>query len=115
MFAFPESGAFSEIIVVDERCVFKVTKPSLTLEELACTLPYIVAHMLLSRSGVNSGATVVVQSAGGGVGLAIKELAAMRGINVVGIASAGKHEALGKYEFKHLIPRGQDYVAEIKK
>jgi len=115
VYALPENGGgWTETVNLDEKFVFKVTKPELSLEKLGSTLPYLVAHLLLQRSGVQSGGTVLVHSAGGSVGLAVRDLAKLRDINVIGIASTSKHDKLEG--FTELIKRGQsDYVSEVRK
>lgn len=81
------------------------------------TYPYLVAQLLLNRvAGLEEGSNILIHSAGGGVGLALKDLASLRKMNVYGVAGQGKHEALGGHGFKALVKRGgADYVTEVKK
>jgi len=114
VFALPESGGgWAELVNVDSSLVWKVTQPQLSLETLGCTLGYLVAQLLLDRVVLTEGSKILVHSAGGSVGLALKDIASLKGIQVIGIASTHKHEKLEG--FSHLIPRGTDYVAQIKK
>lgn len=65
--------------------------------ETAAALPvnYLTAHVALLRmAGVRAGETVLVHGAGGGVGLAAVQVCLRRGAQVIGTASAGKHERL---------------------
>jgi len=109
VFCLPENGAWAEQLNVPESLVWRIEK-KIPMEKLACTLPYLVAELLLGDS-VRPGSTILIHSAGGSVGLAVKELA--KGANVIGITSKGKVEKLEG--FKTLIERGTDYVAEIRK
>jgi NADPH:quinone reductase-like Zn-dependent oxidoreductase len=56
---------------------------------------YLTAHQLLTVMGsLAPGDTVLVHSAGGGVGIAATQLARHIGARVIGTASAGKHASL---------------------
>lgn len=55
---------------------------------VALVLNYVTAWQMLTRvAAVGTGGTVVVHSAAGGVGSALAELAAVRGLHVIGTAS----------------------------
>jgi NADPH:quinone reductase-like Zn-dependent oxidoreductase len=58
--------------------------------------------------GLKAGETVLVHSAGGGVGIAATQIAKHIGAMVIGTASAGKHEELRALGVNHLI----DYRTE---
>ncbi len=105
----PEHGAWAEQLNVPESLIWRIDK-KIPVEKLASTLPYLVAELLLGDT-VRPDSTILIHSAGGSVGLAVKELA--KDANVIGIASKGKIEKLEGY--KALIERGTDYVAEIRK
>jgi NADPH:quinone reductase-like Zn-dependent oxidoreductase len=64
--------------------------------EVAGGLPVVVetAWRCLEQIGVKSGATLLVSGAAGGIGSAIIQLARLRGIAVIGTASAQKHDYL---------------------
>ncbi|MCA1189868.1 MULTISPECIES: zinc-binding dehydrogenase [unclassified Saccharopolyspora] len=63
--------------------------------ELACfPTAYGTALGMLERGDVRDGHTVVVTGASGGVGLALVQLAAARGAEVLAISSAGKLDAV---------------------
>lgn len=53
-------------------------------------------HMLMATQ-VGEGDTVLIHGAGGGVGLLAVQLAAARGANVIGTASASRHDQLRHY------------------
>ena len=69
-------------------------KPDAVSFEVAAGLPVIsdTATRALDQVGVEQGQTLLVSGAAGGVGTAILQLAGLRGIPVIGTASAGKHD-----------------------
>jgi NADPH:quinone reductase-like Zn-dependent oxidoreductase len=69
-------------------------KPEALSFEVAAGLPVIVetAWRCLEQSGVKSGDTLLVSGASGGIGSAVIQLARLRGITVIGTASAHKHD-----------------------
>ncbi len=71
-------------------------KPDDASFEVAAGLPVIVdtATRALDEVGVKSGQTLLVSGAGGGIGTAATQLARLRGITVIGTASAPKHDYL---------------------
>jgi NADPH:quinone reductase-like Zn-dependent oxidoreductase len=73
-----------------------VRKPDDVPFEVAGGLPVIVdtATRALEEVGVQSGQTLLVSGAAGGIGSAVLQFARLRGISVVGTASAQKHAYL---------------------
>jgi NADPH:quinone reductase-like Zn-dependent oxidoreductase len=71
-------------------------KPDDLSFEVAGGLPVIVetASRCLEQVGVKSGATLLVSGAAGGIGSAVIQFARLRGITVIGTASAQKHDYL---------------------
>ena len=71
-------------------------KPDNISFEVAAGLPVIsdTATRALDQVGIERGQTLLVSGAAGGVGTAILQLARMRGIGVIGTASAAKHDYL---------------------
>lgn len=71
-------------------------KPDNVSFEVAAGLPVIsdTATRALDQVGVEQGQTLLVSGAAGGVGTAILQLARLRGIPVIGTASAAKHDYL---------------------
>ncbi len=71
-------------------------KPDDLSFEVAGGLPVIVdtATRALDEVGVKSGETLLVSGATGGVGSAVVQIARVRGITVIGTASAAKHDYL---------------------
>lgn len=71
-------------------------KPDDVSFEVAAGLPVVsdTATRALDRIGVAKGQVLLVGGAAGGVGTAIVQLARLRGITVIGTASAAKHDYL---------------------
>jgi NADPH:quinone reductase-like Zn-dependent oxidoreductase len=71
-------------------------KPDNLSFEVAAGLPVVsdTATRALDQVGVAEGQTLLVSGAAGGVGSAIVQLARLRGIIVIGTASAAKHDYL---------------------
>jgi NADPH:quinone reductase-like Zn-dependent oxidoreductase len=102
-------GTFAERVVVPRRNL--VPKPdALTFEEAAC-LPtaYLTAYrMLFSRSGLQPGATVLVQGAGGGVATALILLGRAAGYRVWATSrSEAKRERAVKLGADHAFAAGE--------
>lgn len=103
-------------------------KPADMPFEVAGGLPVIAdtATRALDEVGVKSGQTILVSGAAGGIGTAVVQLACLRGITVIGTASAQKHDylrALGAIpttygpglvkRVKELSPKGVDAALDL--
>lgn len=77
---------------------FAAPRPASVPPEVAAVLPVAAgtAYDALTNLGLARGSTLLVNGAGGGVGVAVVQLAASRGVHVVGIASARKHDLLAR-------------------
>jgi NADPH:quinone reductase-like Zn-dependent oxidoreductase len=107
--AMTRFGGYSDVVCVPEGQVF--TRPDDMSAEAGAALPvnYLTAYQLVEvMGGLRAGDTVLVHSAGGGVGIAAIQLARRIGARVIGTASAGKHAALGELGVAHCI----DYTSE---
>ncbi len=93
--ALTRFGGYSSHVCVPERQVFAVPGDLGDAEAAALPINYLTAYQLVVAMGrVRAGETVLVHSAGGGVGLAAIDLATIAGAKVIGVASAGKHDFL---------------------
>ena len=72
---------------------FAAHRPAAVPPEVAAVLPVAAgtAHDALRNLGLPPGSTLLVNGAGGGVGIPVLQLAIARGLRVVGTASAAKH------------------------
>ena len=85
---------------------FAALRPSDVAATDAAVLPVAAAtaYDAVVQLAPPPGARVLVIGAGGGVGLAAVQLAVARGVDVVGVASAGKHELLTELGATPLTP-----------
>ena len=87
-------GGWAELALVTAS--FAAHRPESVPPELAAVLPVAAgtAHDALRNLGLPRGSTLLVNGAGGGVGLCVGQLAVARGLRVVGTAGPAKHELL---------------------
>lgn len=87
--------------------------------EKAAAIPvnYLTAWMMLVRLGnVQPGERVLVHAAAGGVGQAALQICRWKGAEVIGTASAGKHERLRQGGVAHCIDyTQQDFEVEVRR
>jgi alcohol dehydrogenase len=101
-------GAFAQYCVVPADQLFDVSASPLTDVEIAAMpCAYGTALNLLTRAGVGTGDRVLITGASGGVGLAAVTLAAQRGAEVTGIASAAKQESVRAAGAAHVLDRDE--------
>lgn len=114
--ALPEYRAWAELVAVPAKYVYRLPDAMSFLDASAIAINYTVAHMLLFDVGnLQPGKTLLVHSAGGGVGQAVAQLArTVEGVTVIGVASKSKHEAI-QNSINHVIERGTDYASEVRK
>lgn len=93
--ALTRFGGYSDVLCVPEAQA-QVRPPGMSAEEgAAVPVNYLTAWQLIRVMGsLNRGETMLVHSAGGGVGIAAIQIARSLGARVIGTASAGKHDAL---------------------
>ena len=114
--AMTRFGGYSDVVCVPERQAF--TRPPGMDAEQGAALPvnYLTAFQLIEvMGGLRAGDTVLIHSAGGGVGIAAIQLARRIGARVIGTASAGKHAALREMGVEHCIDsRREDFAARVR-
>jgi NADPH:quinone reductase-like Zn-dependent oxidoreductase len=103
-------------------------KPDNVSFDVAGGLPVIAetASRCLEQLGVQAGETLLVSGASGGIGSAVVQLASLRGITVIGTASATKHEYLRELgaipttygpgleeRVRQLAPKGVDRALDV--
>jgi NADPH:quinone reductase len=109
------AGCYAEYIAVPARAPFPLPD-GVDLEAAACLSNYQVAYHLIHTAGrVVPGGTAVVDSAAGGLGSALVELARIAGMRVIAIVGGrDKVEALKKFGADHAIDyRSEDQVARV--
>lgn len=93
--AFTRFGGYADTVVVHAGQVFE--KPQSFSFEMAAAVPvnYITAWCLMVVMGsLKKGETILIQNAGGGVGIAAIDIAKHIGAKTIGTASQGKHQRL---------------------
>ncbi len=106
--ALTDFGGYAEQALVKAAYVWPMPV-SLSFEQAAAIpLNYITAWgLLVAMGGLQSGETVLIHNAGGGVGLAAIDIARHKGALVIGTASPGKHDRLRE--------RGLDHAVDYRK
>ena len=110
-------GGYSDVICASEGAVRPI--PENLDFEGAASIPvnYLTAWLMLVRLGnVRSGERVLVHACAGGVGLAAVQICRHFGAEVIGTASAGKHQRLLDMGVSACIDyRTQDFQDEVKR
>lgn len=101
-----EDGAFAEHLCVPADRVHDVTDAPLSDEQLACLpIAYGTATGMLERAHLGAGERVLITGASGGVGIALVQLAAARGAQVVAVTSSSTTEAVRQAGASHVLVR----------
>jgi NADPH:quinone reductase-like Zn-dependent oxidoreductase len=109
VFAQTRFGGYADVVCVPVQQAFPCPLGLPVSEAAAIPVNYLTAWQLLVVMGsLRRGDTVLVHSAGGGVGIAATQIAKHFGARVIGTASAAKHEQLRALGVDHLI----DYRTE---
>lgn len=90
-------GGWAELAVVTAS--FAAHRPDAVAPEDAASLPVAAgtAYDALTCLDLPTGATLLVNGAGGGVGVPVVQLAVARGLSVIGTASSGKHDLIAGF------------------
>lgn len=109
-------GGYSSCICVPEIQVHEL--PEGMSPEAAAALPvnYLTAYQLVEvMGGLKAHETMLVHSAGGGVGIAAIQLARRIGARVIGTASSGKHQRLRELGVDECIDyRREDFAERVR-
>jgi NADPH:quinone reductase-like Zn-dependent oxidoreductase len=115
--ALTRFGGQSSMIAVPRDQVFIRPEGMDALTGAALPVVYLTAWQLIVAMGaLKSDETVLIHSAGGGVGIAGVQIAKHIGATVIGTASAKKHDYLRSIGVDHCIDyRTQDFEREVMK
>lgn len=115
--ALTRFGGYSDLVVCPASQLFHTPERLSDSEAAAIPVNYITAALALYKmADLSAGETVLVQNAGGGVGIAAVQLARLRRAEVIGTASAMKHDALRSFGVDHLIDyRKLNVEEEVKR
>jgi synaptic vesicle membrane protein VAT-1 len=107
--ALTRFGGYADVVCVPVNQVF-ARPPGLSAQEAAAIpVNYFTAwQLVVVMGGLKRGETMLVHSAGGGVGIAATQIAKHIGAKVIGTASIAKHAELRALGVDHLI----DYRTE---
>src|ERR1700758_2409030 len=109
-------GGYADIVCVPVNQVFARPPGMSALEAAAIPVNYFTAWQLaVVMGGLKANETVLIHSAGGGVGIAATQIAKHIGARVIGTASAAKHAELRALGADHLIDyRTEDFETRTR-
>jgi NADPH:quinone reductase-like Zn-dependent oxidoreductase len=115
--ALTRFGGYSDCVVVPAMLAYAAPGEISQTEAAAIPVNYLTAMIALYKmANLAAGETVLVHSAGGGVGIAATQLAKLRRATIIGTASAGKHDALRAFGVDHAIDyRTANVADEVKR
>ena len=116
VFAATRFGGYADVVCVPVDQVFPRPAGMSALEAAAIPVNYFTAwQLVVVMGGLKRGETVLIHSAGGGVGIAATQIAKHIGARVIGTASAAKHAELRVLGADHLIDyRTEDFEVRTR-
>ena len=113
--ALTDYGGYAEYHVLDAHRVLLKPDGLGFAEAAALPLNYVTAWLLLVVMGsLRADQTVLIQNAGGGVGLAAIDIALHQGARIIGTASPGKHAFLESRGLHHVVDyRKSDWAEKV--
>src|SRR6202166_422960 len=114
--AAPRFGGYADTICVPIKQVFARPPGMSALEAASIPVNYFTAwQLIVVMGGLKANETVLIHSAGGGVGIAATQIAKHIGAQVIGTASAAKHAEMRALGVDHLIDyRTEDFEARTR-
>jgi NADPH:quinone reductase-like Zn-dependent oxidoreductase len=114
--AMTRFGGYSDVVCAPEAQVHARPDGMDARSGAALPVNYLTAWQLIVVMGsLGAGETVLVHSAGGGVGIAATQIARHLGATVIGTASAGKHDFLKSLGVAHCIDYGsEDFETRVR-
>ncbi|MFO1117763.1 MAG: medium chain dehydrogenase/reductase family protein [Beijerinckiaceae bacterium] len=107
--AMTRFGGYADVVCAPQAQVFARPQGMSAVTAAAIPVNYVTAWQLIVVMGaLKKGESVLVHSAGGGVGIAATQIAKHIGATVIGTASAGKHDMIRGFGVDHCI----DYTRE---
>ncbi len=116
VFTLTRFGGYADVVCVPEKQVYVRPETMSAEQGAAFPLNYFTAwQLVVVMGGLKAGETMLVHSAGGGVGIAATQIAKHIGATVIGTASVAKHAELRRLGVDHLIDyRTQDFEARTR-
>lgn len=115
VFGMPRFGGYTDCIVLPASHTLKMS-PKMTFEQ-AAAIPVVsitAHHMMLGNGNLRPRSKVLIHSAAGGVGLAAIQIAKTRNCEIIGIASANKHEFLRSLGVQHCVDAAGELVPQVR-
>jgi NADPH2:quinone reductase len=112
----PEGGAYAEQLLCDLKHVFHLPASASFEQGAALGVPYATAHRaLFGRGKAQTGESVLIHGASGGVGTAAVQLARAFGLKVIGTASSEEGRRLvSEQGAQHVLDHSRDdYLSAI--
>jgi len=116
VFAVTRFGGYADVVCVPIAQVFSRPADMSALEGAAIPINYLTAwQLVVVMGGLKRDETVLIHSAGGGVGIAATQIAKHIGARVIGTASAAKHAELRALGADYLIDyRTEDFETRAR-
>jgi NADPH:quinone reductase-like Zn-dependent oxidoreductase len=110
-------GGYAQLAVTNAGAVLPLPDGWSYSEGAATPVTYATAYAGLVRfGGLRAGERVLIQAAGGGVGIAATQIAKLVGAEVYGTASPPKHDAIRGFGVDHPVDyRTHDVVDEVRR
>lgn len=114
--ALPIVGGYAEYIYLPPEDLIAVPDGLDPVEAVCLVLNYGTAYQMIHRSArVQAGESVLVHSAGGGVGTALLQLCGLAGLQMYGTASQAKHPLVSSLGCTPIDYRQIDFVEEVRR
>ncbi len=108
-------GAYSQFAIVPQEFLVPVPEALDPAEAVCLILNYVTAYQMLYRiAKVARGQTILIHGAAGGVGTALLQLGALRGISMFGTASKSKQEAIAGAGGIAIDYKAQDFSRRVR-
>lgn len=114
-FCFDGLGGYTEYICLPASEVVPMPEGVDPAQAVCLVANYLTATMAMHEvAGVQAGERILVQGAAGGVGTALLELGKLAGLEMIGTASAPKHEVVSALGATPIDYRHEDVVARVR-
>ena len=115
--ALTQFGGYASAINIPADRVFPLQSEDHLKDAAAIPVNYLTAYvMMIMQANLKKDEWLLVHGIGGGVGIAALQIAKILGANVIGTASAHKHERLKAMGAEHIIDyHDTDFVTYTKK
>jgi len=116
VFALTRFGGYADVICVPVNQIFARPPGLSATDAAAIPVNYFTAwQLIVVMGGLKRGETILIHSAGGGVGIAATQIAKHIGARIIGTASSSKHAELRALGVDHLIDyRTEDFEVRAR-